>query len=53
MGKILYLSQLVKIYNKFNLQKSYHDLGIAKEIYDEAVKNAYLIRNRLTALDFK
>ena len=43
---------LIALYNKFSLPKNASEVGVSDSIYQEAVDNAHLIRNRFTALDF-
>lgn len=44
-------NDLEKLSDKFNLPKKPFDIFLDEEIYDEAIKNSYLIRNRFTCLD--
>jgi glycerol-1-phosphate dehydrogenase [NAD(P)+] len=44
---------LLKFYDKFNLMREFENLKGDDVKYLEAVYNAYLIRDRLTALDFR
>ncbi len=45
-------NDLLAIYQKFSLPTSPKDIEINDEIYQEALNNAHLIRNRFTSLDF-
>ncbi len=44
-------NDLLKSYHKFSLPKNCLDIGLTNPIYDEALSNAHLIRNRFTSLD--
>lgn len=44
-------SDLLKSYRKFSLAENCVDIGWSEEIYDNAINNAHLIRNRFTSLD--
>jgi glycerol-1-phosphate dehydrogenase [NAD(P)+] len=44
--------KILDIYKKFSLPQKPQDLEINQEIYEEALNNAFIIRNRLTSLDF-
>jgi glycerol-1-phosphate dehydrogenase [NAD(P)+] len=44
-------NQIKNISDRFNLCQSYNEIGLKKDIYFDAVKNANLIRNRFTILD--
>jgi glycerol-1-phosphate dehydrogenase [NAD(P)+] len=44
-------NDLEKISARFNLPKNSQDIFIDSKIYEEAVKNSYLIRSRFTCLD--
>lgn len=44
-------NELLNSYNQFFLPRNHDDLGWNKKIYDEAMNNAHLIRNRFTSLD--
>ena len=46
-------NKIIKIYDRFNLFKTPKELGISDKIYEESINNSYLIRDRLTALDFE
>jgi len=43
---------LLKIYQKFSLPQTANNIQIGNDIYQEAIDNAHLIRNRFTSLDF-
>ena len=45
------IDKILKIYQKFELFDNYKDILLIENIYEEAVNNAYLIRNRFTILD--
>jgi glycerol dehydrogenase-like iron-containing ADH family enzyme len=45
-------SELLKLYKRFSLSKTPNDIQIDNDIYQEAIDNAHLIRNRFTSLDF-
>lgn len=44
---------IMRLYKMFDLAYNPDDFNISKEIYEEALSKAYLIRNRLTILDFE
>lgn len=44
-------NQLLQFYKQFDLIINPEEIGFIKLIYDEALNNAYLIRNRFTSLD--
>ena len=44
---------LLKLSARFNLPKTEQDIGVNKTIYQEALNNAHLIRDRFTSLDIK
>lgn len=45
--------KMIKIYQNFDLPQTYKNLEIPYKIYNEAINNCHLIRDRLTALDFE
>jgi glycerol-1-phosphate dehydrogenase [NAD(P)+] len=45
-------NDLFKLYQKFSLPQAANDIEIGNDIYQEALDNAHLIRNRFTSLDF-
>jgi glycerol-1-phosphate dehydrogenase [NAD(P)+] len=45
------IDKILKIYQKFELFDNYKDILLIENTYEEAVNNAYLIRNRFTILD--
>lgn len=46
------LSKMNEIYKKFKLPRTAKDLALSEELYQNAIENSYLIRDRLTSLDF-
>ncbi len=45
-------SDLLRLYKEFSLPQNANDIEISNDIYQEALDNAHLIRNRFTSLDF-